>query len=570
MLIARAGDRDGSSGVYQAGTNPSEFAAADLTGDGRPEIAAVTPASASPAGLLPNATPAGSAFARFSPATLVPVISASRLVGFADFTRDGVLDLLTVSDTVASINPGLGNLAFGTRRNTSIPALPLLMRIADFDATDGPDILCLTSSNSTLMTLLNDGTGTLEPALTMAAGSSANAVAVADVDGNGSRDALVVSRGTSRLLVLLGNSDGTFTAATPAVIPINSVGVAAGDFNGDGDVDAAVVSQSSPRVLTVFTNSGTGAYASTQTLTLDLNPLDIAPGDFNGDGSVDLVVLTSVGRVMTFLGSGTGTFSLLGTSGLGFNSTRMVVADLNADGRSDLIYNAPNGGAGVTTSRSDGSLPPQGGTAGGNYFMTLNVPNTTTTDPDPVLTLRTQFNAWRNGLVGRVDAVQSVVNVPQLRTYGPGARSGVMRVTLRDWRGEQVTTTGLVVSVTRLPGGPNAVTAGTPTPLAPGVFDIPVTSSGDSLVPDRFEIGVQDGALRVVLMPKVSVRQSQCPSDFNGDGDVGTDADVAALFRCLAGDCCPVCLNQDVNGDGDAGTDQDIEAFFTALSGSCG
>jgi choice-of-anchor B domain-containing protein len=58
-------------------------------------------------------------------------------------------------------------------------------------------------------------------------------------------------------------------------------------------------------------------------------------------------------------------------------------------------------------------------------------------------------------------------------------------------------------------------------------------------------------------------------SDFNGDGDVGTDADIEAFFACLAGNCCPTCFagGADFNGDGDVGTDADIEAFFRVLAG---
>ena len=59
-------------------------------------------------------------------------------------------------------------------------------------------------------------------------------------------------------------------------------------------------------------------------------------------------------------------------------------------------------------------------------------------------------------------------------------------------------------------------------------------------------------------------------SDFNNDGDVGTDADIEAFFACLAGNCCPTCGSADFNGDGDIGTDADIESFFRVLAGgSC-
>ncbi len=58
-----------------------------------------------------------------------------------------------------------------------------------------------------------------------------------------------------------------------------------------------------------------------------------------------------------------------------------------------------------------------------------------------------------------------------------------------------------------------------------------------------------------------------CSQDFNGDGDVGTDADIAAFFACLSGNCCLTCGSADFNGDGDVGTDADIESFFRVLSG---
>jgi hypothetical protein len=66
---------------------------------------------------------------------------------------------------------------------------------------------------------------------------------------------------------------------------------------------------------------------------------------------------------------------------------------------------------------------------------------------------------------------------------------------------------------------------------------------------------------------------SPCGSaDFNCDGDVGTDADIEAFFRCIAGNCpaAPCAGSADFNGDGDVGTDGDIESFFRVLAGgSC-
>jgi probable HAF family extracellular repeat protein len=73
---------------------------------------------------------------------------------------------------------------------------------------------------------------------------------------------------------------------------------------------------------------------------------------------------------------------------------------------------------------------------------------------------------------------------------------------------------------------------------------------------------------RAVLLRPV-VRGGCGTSDFNGDGDFGTDQDIESYFACLAGACCSTCFvgGADFNGDGDVGTDQDIDAFFRVLAG---
>ncbi len=54
--------------------------------------------------------------------------------------------------------------------------------------------------------------------------------------------------------------------------------------------------------------------------------------------------------------------------------------------------------------------------------------------------------------------------------------------------------------------------------------------------------------------------------DFDGDGDVGTDADIEKFFACLSAPSSE-CPNTDLDGDGDVGTDADIQEFFRLLAG---
>jgi hypothetical protein len=91
-----------------------------------------------------------------------------------------------------------------------------------------------------------------------------------------------------------------------------------------------------------------------------------------------------------------------------------------------------------------------------------------------------------------------------------------------------------------------------------------------------------DGKVSAYLSVQININGSQSPAlvrvkatgtprvgnaDYNGDGDVGTDADIIAFFNCLSGNCCPACGSADYNGDGDIGTDADMEAFFRVLAG---
>ena len=45
--------------------------------------------------------------------------------------------------------------------------------------------------------------------------------------------------------------------------------------------------------------------------------------------------------------------------------------------------------------------------------------------------------------------------------------------------------------------------------------------------------------------------------------------EIRPFFSCLGGNCCATCYSggSDFNGDGDFGTDQDIESFFRVLGG---
>jgi len=124
------------------------------------------------------------------------------------------------------------------------------------------------------------------------------------------------------------------------------------------------------------------------------------------------------------------------------------------------------------------------------------------------------------------------------------------------WRGTPASWVNLHNS---LPGGAAAWAYS----RATGVYDDGTTTT---IVGAAFNIATN----RNEAVMWTSVPTPTCgTSDFNGDGDFGTDADIEAFFACLAGTCCPTCYEggSDFNADGDFGTDADIESFFRVLGG---
>lgn len=135
------------------------------------------------------------------------------------------------------------------------------------------------------------------------------------------------------------------------------------------------------------------------------------------------------------------------------------------------------------------------GCADGDYFMNFNVANQGTSDPDPVLTLRTTFDAWRAGLVGRPDGVQSPV------TFAPSGANILMTIDLRDWQGTPLGAPVNRVSVVHAADSDSATDIGVVmNPAGTGIYEVVLVPTAP-LGTDRFVITVEDGIRTVVIPP---------------------------------------------------------------------
>jgi len=91
------------------------------------------------------------------------------------------------------------------------------------------------------------------------------------------------------------------------------------------------------------------------------------------------------------------------------------------------------------------------------------------------------------------------------------------------------------------------------------------STAADGRVSVFLNVHLNDAPAMVRVRPMGTPIHS-CPSDFDRDGDSGTDLDIEAFFAALGGVGSG---STDINCDGDVGTDLDIEAFFVALGSGC-
>src|SRR5262249_6343208 len=148
--------------------------AADLNGDGRPDLAATHSLTSNFSTLLGDGA---GAFLPGSPQNLTPT-------AVADFNRDGV---------------------------------------SDFVAPDGVH--------------LGSGDGTFRDppvALPLAAGAEVSAIVTGDFNGDGRADLAVTDFLSDQVTVLLGDGDGAFRPAGSFGVGRRPAAAVAGDFNGDG------------------------------------------------------------------------------------------------------------------------------------------------------------------------------------------------------------------------------------------------------------------------------------------------------------------------------------------------
>ena len=259
----------------------------------------------------------------------------------ADLNGDGVPDLAVAkhASNDVSILLGVGDGTFGATTSISVGLRPTDLAAADLDGNGSVDLVATCKNQDEVAVLLGVGDGTFLPVTTYPALDAA-AVAIGDLDGDTVPDLLVADRDNDQVAVLLGLGGGAFGSPTPYAAGDGPLSVALADFDGDGVLDMAEISITTDN-MSVRLGNGDGTFGAATIYAVGDNPRKLVAADLDGDGVPDLAVANGLSPFVTVrLGVGDGTFAAATNAAMPEVATDLDVADVDADGILDLL--APN------------------------------------------------------------------------------------------------------------------------------------------------------------------------------------------------------------------------------------
>ena len=296
--------------TFATGRHPIFLAVVDLNGDGLPDLAVANELDGTMSVLL-NTTAPGATVPTFAAQQSFAVGGFLITMTAADVNGDGKPDLVVdnsgsggVSVLLNTTAPANTTASFATAAAFSTGGRNAETVVAaDINGDGRPDILLTSISSFTLSVLLNTTapgatTPTFATVQTFAEGNGPYGLAVADVNGDGKPDVVLTNYGDNAAAVLLNTTASGATAVTFATASPFSTGagpkrIALADVNGDGRPDILVANYIAGTVSVLLNATAPGAnaaaFATQPAFVSGPLPYTVAVADVNGDGRPDLV-----------------------------------------------------------------------------------------------------------------------------------------------------------------------------------------------------------------------------------------------------------------------------------------
>jgi hypothetical protein len=276
------------------GQQLSNVRAADVDGDGRPDLLL---ALAGGVKLLANESSPGNLSFRTVPGPasdlLIPGSIPAGMVA-ADLTGDGRTDLAVafLGDDTVAVLPGSGQpFAFDAPVVTDVAGRPLGLVAADLDS-DGRSEIAVSLATASLVRLFEvTGAGRLEAGLDIPVGAGPTYLATADFDGDGRSDLAVSSSVDLTVLMLFARAGGGFSPleleidASPTALVVRDL-----DLDGFPDL---LVTNLDGMSFDVFVSDGLGGIRGRRRFPGVFGATAAVLADVTGSAMADLVVGSS-------------------------------------------------------------------------------------------------------------------------------------------------------------------------------------------------------------------------------------------------------------------------------------
>lgn len=296
---------------FLVGRTPGDIKAADIDGDGKPDLIVVNPNSNTISVLRNTSTIGNLSFVRKDFVTT----AGPDVLAVGDFDADGKPDVAVSSEDLGSVLRNIstpGNVAFNSKIDFEMGSFPTDIVVGDIDGDTKPEIVTanLDGRMSVVRNLCTPGNISFAVRKDFLTNSSPRSITIGDFDDDGKYDLALPGNG---LVSIMRNTSNpgiiTFAAATNVTSGSSGFDIASGDVDGDGKPDLASANWLAPlaervSVIRNTGNIGIPSFAANISLVWGRGPIAIVIGDLNQDGKPELVVANNNDQSITIFRNG--------------------------------------------------------------------------------------------------------------------------------------------------------------------------------------------------------------------------------------------------------------------------
>ena len=266
VVLFGAGTLPAARVELATGSKPRAFTIADIDGDGRLDIVSANSGSDDVTIFLNGGN---RQFTALPAATWLPRAFDMSGIAAADLDGDGKPELIVSDQATSRIQIlkilNLNNLTGGglaTIATIPIDGPPATLAMGDLNGDSVPDFVTANTDNNTVSVLLSAGGGTAYDVTTFSSGGlQPIPVALADLDGDHDLDLIIANQQSNNVVTFLNDGTGAFTPQKVAQVRGRQgpVAMCTGDIDGDGITDVAIANVNSQDVFLLF-GKGDGSW----------------------------------------------------------------------------------------------------------------------------------------------------------------------------------------------------------------------------------------------------------------------------------------------------------------------